>query len=78
MRDVTVVGVPHEHLGEETCAVVVPESRAPSKDELVAHLEGVGIATHHIIDRLEIFDELPRTRTGKVKKHVVLERISLG
>ncbi|HEX2051614.1 MAG TPA: AMP-binding protein [Actinomycetota bacterium] len=76
VRDVTVVGVPDDRLGEAACAVVVARGERPTLEQLLEHLAGSGLAEDHVVDRLEFFDELPRTRSGKVKKHVVLERLT--
>lgn len=71
VRDVAVVGYPDQRLGERVCAVVVPAGDPPALDELVAHLDGLGMAKQHWPERLEIVDDLPRTPSGKIQKFAV-------
>ncbi|WP_332237122.1 class I adenylate-forming enzyme family protein [Sporolactobacillus sp. KGMB 08714] len=78
---VNVVGAPHPTLGAQTVAcVVLQEGRQAFRlDELRDYLGVHGLAKFQFPDRLEFFDELPRTESGKPKKNVlrewVLERI---
>jgi cyclohexanecarboxylate-CoA ligase len=77
VRMAAVIGVPDERLGEITCACVVLEPGATlDLDRLVAHLKVLGLATFKLPQRLEIVDEMPTTATGKIRKHVLLERLS--
>jgi cyclohexanecarboxylate-CoA ligase len=43
--------------------------------ELGAHLRSQRMAAFKLPERLEIFDELPKTVTGKVSKDAVRERV---
>jgi acyl-CoA synthetase (AMP-forming)/AMP-acid ligase II len=72
-----VVGIPDERLGETGCACVVLQPGAElDLAAAVAHLRGHGLAAYKLPERLEIVDELPTTSTGKVQKHVLIERIT--
>lgn len=67
VRDVAVVGVADERWGEQVCAVVV--ARTPvSGDALIAHCRD-RLAGFKTPRRVEFVDELPRTASGKVRKH---------
>ncbi|MFC4945105.1 AMP-binding protein [Pseudonocardia sp. GCM10023141] len=70
VREVAVVGVPDERLGERACAVVVPSDPAapPVLATLVAHLRQAGMARHFWPELLVLHDDLPRTTTGKIQK----------
>jgi len=70
---VAVVGTPDERLGEIVCACVVAQPGA-SLDlaSLVDRLRSAGVATYNLPQRLEFFDALPSTASGKIQKHEIL------
>jgi fatty-acyl-CoA synthase len=69
IRDVQVVGVPHERYGEEVLACVIPRDPADplTLAELRAFCEG-RLAHYKIPSRLRILDSFPMTVSGKVRK----------
>ncbi|MGX1273129.1 AMP-binding protein [Streptomyces phaeoluteigriseus] len=69
IRDVQVVGVPHERYGEEVLACVVPDDVAapPTLEEVRAYCEG-RLAHYKIPSRLQVLDAFPMTVSGKVRK----------
>ncbi|MFF0222096.1 AMP-binding protein [Streptomyces sp. NPDC004629] len=69
IKDVQVIGVPHEKYGEEVLACVVPRDPAgpPSLADLRAFCEG-RLAHYKIPSRVEILDAFPMTVSGKVRK----------
>ncbi len=75
VRDVRVLGVPHERLGEIPRAVVVREpGEVPSDDELAASLIALcrERLAHFKAPRDVVFvAELPRSAAGKVQRHAV-------
>ncbi|TPX00846.1 p-hydroxycinnamoyl-CoA synthetase, partial [Schumannella luteola] len=74
---VAVIGVPHERWGEVPHAVVTLAAGATlDPEELVAQLS-TRLARYKTPRTLEIVDELPRTASGKVQKHVLRERYRL-
>ncbi|MFD0395211.1 hypothetical protein ACFQ3Z_35695 [Streptomyces nogalater] len=68
IRDVQVVGVPHERYGEEVLACVIPSDPAqpPTLQELQAFC--AGLAHYKIPSRLRLLDSFPMTVSGKVRK----------
>ena len=78
VRELAVIGVPDDRLGERACAVVVPADPAdpPTLVELVAALDAAGTAKQFWPERLEVVDELPRTPSGKIQKFVLRERFA--
>ncbi|KQS64265.1 AMP-binding protein [Modestobacter sp. Leaf380] len=70
VREVALVPVPHERLGETACAclVLVPGTAAPTVAELGAFLAGEGVAVQFWPESLRVLDELPRTPSGKIQK----------
>lgn len=68
VHDVAIVGVPDAYLGERTCAVVIPHGTAPTRRDLVEHLQALGVADFKLPDRVRIVAEFPRTAVGKVDR----------
>ena len=70
-----VVAAPSERWGETPCAVIAlrPDVGAPSAKDIVAfcreRLAGFKIPRH------VLFDDLPKTSTGKIQKFVLRERV---
>jgi len=70
------VGMPDQILGERICASVVPKQGAnPTLDEIIAFLKGNGASVQHLPERIELVDDLPVTKVGKVDKKVLREDI---
>jgi acyl-CoA synthetase (AMP-forming)/AMP-acid ligase II len=71
-----VVGLPDERLGESNCLCLVPKPgvAAPQLGEFVDMLKGT-VATYKLPERLELFDALPMTPTGKVQRHVLVKQV---
>ncbi|MFF9090894.1 AMP-binding protein [Streptomyces sp. NPDC014991] len=69
IRDVQVVGVPHERYGEEVLACVVPADPADplTLEDLRSFCAG-RLAHYKIPSRLRILDSFPMTVSGKVRK----------
>ncbi|MFG3043821.1 AMP-binding protein [Streptomyces sp. NPDC048241] len=69
IRDVQVVGVPHERYGEEVLACVIPLDPADplTLEELRAFCQD-RLAHYKIPSRLQLLDAFPMTVSGKVRK----------
>jgi fatty-acyl-CoA synthase len=69
IRDVQVVGVPHETYGEEVLACVIPHDAAEplTLEELRAFCQG-RLAHYKVPSRLQLLDFFPMTVSGKVRK----------
>ncbi|AYN43526.1 AMP-binding protein [Streptomyces dangxiongensis] len=69
VRDVQVVGVPHERYGEEVLACVIPADPADplTLEDLRSFCAG-RLAHYKIPSRLRILDSFPMTVSGKVRK----------
>ncbi|MFN0090791.1 MAG: AMP-binding protein [Acidimicrobiales bacterium] len=74
VREVAVIGLPDERLGERACAVVAPEGEPPTLAELTAHLAEQGAAKQYWPERLELVDEMPKTPSGKIQKFQLRQR----
>jgi acyl-CoA synthetase (AMP-forming)/AMP-acid ligase II len=77
IREVAVVAMPHERLGEGVCAYIVAKSAgsALSLDSVAAFADRAQLARQKIPQHIELVDELPRTASGKVRKDVLRARI---
>jgi 2,3-dihydroxybenzoate-AMP ligase len=74
--NVACVPMPDPVLGERMCAfAILREGRSLTLDELVAFLAGKGLARFKLPERLELIDELPLSKFGKVAKST-LSRIA--
>jgi 2,3-dihydroxybenzoate-AMP ligase len=73
---VAAVAMPDADLGERTCVyVVLREGQELSLDELCEFLNGRRIARYKLPERLELVDELPLTKVGKVDKAALREDV---
>jgi malonyl-CoA/methylmalonyl-CoA synthetase len=73
VKESAVVGVSHADFGEVALAVIVPDSEAPSGDEVIAHCKAL-LANFKVPKRVETIDALPRNAMGKVQKNLLRER----
>ncbi|MEU6006082.1 AMP-binding protein [Streptomyces sp. NPDC047453] len=78
IRDVQVVGVPHEKYGEEVLACVIPVDAADplTLEDLRAFCEG-RLAHYKIPSLLRVLDSFPMTVSGKVRKIELREKYAL-
>ncbi len=68
-----VVGLPDDRLGERMCACVVLRSGTSlTLDDVAARFAELGVATYKWPQRLEVFDSLPATASGKIQKHRIV------
>jgi fatty-acyl-CoA synthase len=68
VRDVAVVGMRDELLGEAICAAVVPVEGAIVTAREIRDWCGETLAEYKVPDRVRFFDELPMTGTGKIRR----------
>ena len=74
---VAVVAMPDPMLAERACAyVVLDEGHAMTLDELIGYMRERGIASFKLPERLEVVDELPLTRVGKIDKARLREDVT--
>ncbi len=78
VREVAVVAMPDDRLGERACAFVVLEpGRELEFDAMQRHLETQRVAKPYWPERLELVDELPRTPSGKIQKFVLRDQLAM-
>jgi cyclohexanecarboxylate-CoA ligase len=70
VADVSVVAVPDDRLGERACACVTVREGFPEPQlsDLVDHLLQRGVSRAYLPEFLIVFERLPRTMSGKVRK----------
>ena len=74
IAEAQVFGIPHDKLGEEVCAWIVPNpGRTLVPDEIVSFCTGQ-IAHYKIPKHIRVVAELPMTITGKPQKFVMRDR----
>lgn len=80
IREVAVVPLPDDRLGERACAAVIlePGQAAPTLPELQETLAAEGLAKYSWPEAIEIFDDFPRTPSLKVVKHELLRSLLRG
>jgi cyclohexanecarboxylate-CoA ligase len=77
VREVAIVPLPDDRLGERACAAIIPESgkAAPSLSELQELLDREGVAKYTWPESVEEFRDFPRTPSLKVVKREVVQKI---
>jgi cyclohexanecarboxylate-CoA ligase len=77
VKDIVIVGVPDDRLGERCHAVIVPRSpgKVLSLREVVRHLEALGVTKQYWPEFLTMAEDLPRTASGKIQRFVIRDRL---
>lgn len=71
ISDVQVFGIPHEKLGEDVCAWIVPVKGSPLNAQDIEQFCAGQIAHYKIPKHTRFVEELPMTVTGKAQKFVM-------
>ena len=75
--DCALVGIPHDRLGETGGAVLVMEpGRKVGVREVYDLLVAQGVAKFKIPERVECWDELPKTPSGKIQKYKIQKMLA--
>jgi acyl-CoA synthetase len=73
------VGVADERMGEKVCLVVMPRAGAnPDPDELLAHLDQLGLSKFDMPEYFISVAEIPLTPSGKLLKRDLVDQIQAG
>ena len=77
IADSAVVAMPDKILGERICAYVIARpGTKPTLEEIVSFLKGRGASVLQLPERVELVEELPLTKVGKVDKKLLREKIA--
>jgi 3-phosphoshikimate 1-carboxyvinyltransferase len=68
VREVAIVAMPDERLGERACAFVVGEL---DFETMLEYLDSHRVSKTYWPERLELVDTLPRTPSGKIQKFIL-------
>jgi cyclohexanecarboxylate-CoA ligase len=68
VRDVAIVAMPDERLGERACAFVVGDL---DFETMLDYLDSARVTKTYWPERLELVESLPRTPSGKIQKFVL-------
>jgi fatty-acyl-CoA synthase len=74
--DVTVVGLPHEVLGEQVCACILPVEGAIVTGEEIKDWCRSTLADYKVPDIVRFFDSFPLTGSGKVRRVELARMVS--
>jgi fatty-acyl-CoA synthase len=74
--DVTVVGLPHEVLGEQVCACILPVEGAIITGEEIKDWCRSTLADYKVPDIVRFFDSFPLTGSGKVRRVELARMVS--
>ncbi len=78
VAEVAVLGAPHEDLGEQVVAVIVPKAgEEPRAEDIIAYCRE-RLASYKKPRRVVFMEALPRNALGKVQKHILSERLPPG
>jgi len=75
IRQVAVIPIADQVMGERICACVVCHNGKVTLDELKDFLRSRGLADYKLPDRLKIMESLPFTSLGKVNKGALREAV---
>ena len=79
VQRVAAVPVPDSRLGERVClAVMFQPGKAASAEDLLEHLDGVGLSRYDMPEYFLRVDEIPLTPSGKIRKRDVADWIADG
>jgi len=78
VRDVAVIGMPDDLLGEAVCVALVPEEGAIVTSEELREWCMETLAEYKVPDRVRFLDELPQTATGKIRRVDLARLLEVG
>ena len=75
VREVVVLGVPDEVLGQAVCAVVVPREGVELNERQVKRVCSEQLENYMMPSRILFMDALPRTPNGKLSRKLLLDTL---
>ena len=81
IKEIALVPVPHDRLGETACACVVlqsTEDHVLTVHDLAEFLGRHGVAKHFYPESVLVMDSLPRTPSGKIQKFALRTQVLSG
>lgn len=71
VRDIAIVGYPDPLLVERACACLVVDGPVPTLEQLRDAIVAAGLAIQKSPEWVLLFDELPRTPSGKIQRYLL-------
>lgn len=71
-------GVPDERLGEKVCLAIIAGATVPGADEVLAHLDAVGLSKFDMPEYFIVLDAFPLTASGKILKRELVQWVKAG
>lgn len=75
--DVCVIGLPHDVLGEQVCACIVPVEGAVITGSEIKRFAQETMAGYKVPDLVRFFDAFPMTGSGKIRRRELARAIAL-
>ena len=75
--DVCVIGIPHDVLGEQICACIVPVEGAVITGSEIKRFAQETMAAYKVPDLVRFFDVFPMTGSGKIRRRELARAIAL-
>lgn len=75
--DVCVIGIPHDVLGEQICACIVPVEGAVITGSELKRFAQETMAAYKVPDLVRFFDGFPMTGSGKIRRRELARTIAL-
>jgi len=77
VREVAIVAMPDERLGERACAfVVLTPGGELDFEKMQQYLDAQRVSKPYWPERLEIVEQLPYTPSGKIQKFVLRDQLA--
>ena len=74
VKDVAVIGIPHEKYGEVPRAYIVKQNPDLREASVLAHVKNNMAAYKQLMGGVEFIDEIPKSASGKILRRVLLEK----
>ena len=75
--DVCVIGIPHDVLGEQICACIVPVEGAVITGSEIKRFAQETMAAYKVPDLVRFYDVFPMTGSGKIRRRELARAVSL-
>ncbi len=75
--DVCVIGIPHDVLGEQICACIVPVEGAVITGSEIKRFAQETMAVYKVPDLVRFYDVFPVTGSGKIRRRELARAVSL-
>lgn len=75
VEEAAVFGIPDSVLGEVACAAIVLRQASKVKPDELRHFIYGKLADYKRPDHIILMDELPKTPSGKIMKHILREKV---